>query len=287
MKNILLFALLAYMQVSNVAAELFKSCYPSSMPRQPIFLVSVVLIDESYAPEAITLGAFKKVLNNAVSRPQQIVLMAYAGLAAGESLRVVNEWYLEPALSKTSPEHETTVFKDFQDSQRCVADQYKKARSEVPIALDSILAKMPIKTKRSEIAYALATVIKDFGRQGISTQIFHLSDGIQNSGPSGRNFYTKNGKPRKIDPVAEAKAFAKEGFITAQPHANGSVSVLWWGMLSEPKTGNGNYLDPNLINDYKTFWSSMLKSWGAEKVQIGVPSLINPDLSVPSSLGPL
>jgi hypothetical protein len=288
MKKLALLALVTALHAGNSTAEGFKSCYPSSMPAQPLPLVTVVLIDESSTPETVTLRDFKKAVTDTISRPQHLILLAYAGLAAGESLRVVNQWYLEPALSKTSPEYQSTVFKQFKDSQSCVARQYQKAQAEIPANLDAVLAKMPIKTQRSEIAYALATVIKDFAHQGMSTQIFHLSDGIQYGGPSGRNFYAKNGQPRKIDPAVEAKVIGKEGFTLAQTKpAKGSVSVLWWGMLSVPKTTKGNYLDPNVVNGYKTFWSLMLESWGAAKVQIGVPSLINPDLSVPTSIGPL
>jgi hypothetical protein len=288
MKKLVLAALIASLHVSNVSAESFKSCYPSSMPAQPIPLVTVLLIDESSAPETVTLRDFKKAVNDSINRPQHLFLLAYAGLAAGESLRVVNQWYLEPALNKASPEYQSTVFKQFKDSQACVVKQYQKAQTEISANLDAVLSKMPIKTKRSEIAYALATVVKDFAHQGMSTQIFHLSDGIQYGGPTGRNFYAKNGQPRKIDPLIEAKAIGKEGFTLAQSKpAKGGVSVLWWGMLSVPKTSKDNYLDPNMVNGYKIFWSSMLESWGASKVQIGVPSLINPDLSVPSSLGPL
>ncbi len=275
---------------ASLASAAPTSCYPKELQayKRATTQTAVVLIDESTPRDATTEKDFKTAVDTLTSSPTNIVLLAYAGLAPGQTLRIVDRWVVE------APITDETIIQDViistnKKHQRCIRDQHAQTKAELSSALEKLFTTLPIVTERSEIAYALGSVVADFVRPNESTQIYHYSDGMQYSkGANGRSFYGPDMRARKINAKTELAYFAKDPATAPRGKPQGGfVSVLWWGMLLLPtperKSEKLAYLDSATISDFRSFWTIYLTSLGADKVQIGTPTLINADFAVPVS----
>jgi hypothetical protein len=241
--------------LSSVNSAFSASCYPESMKQSvpAVLQTAVVLVDETTPRDSHSEKSFRENVNR---------------LLEGGAKKV------------------------YRKSQACVKKNRALAKADAQKVLDATFSSMPIMGERSEIAYAVASTIKDFARVGQSLLVLTYSDGLQFSkGSSGRNFYagTGQGMPRKLDAKLEMGYAAKDP-LTAPRKVDGAfVSVVWHGMLALPAPKANDkpiYIDTGIIGSFVEFWTSFLRSQGVEKIQIGTPVLNNVDLSLPSALNP-
>lgn len=262
------------------------SCYMKELqtyrPAAPANLI--VLVDTSTARDGAVEKDFLASVETAANRPGNIVLMSYAGHAPGQALRLIDRWSIEAPMTREDILQDV-VISTVKEHKRCIDLQKKQARAGLTAALETVLATMPIATERSEIASSLSTALQEFASPDRPTLVVHLSDGLQHA-KGGRSFYL-NRQARLIDPAKELAYFAKDP-STAPRAKTGFVSVVWYGMLAMPASVQGSkpdYLDGKTIASFRSFWTKFLATQGVEKVQVGTPTVLNPDLSVPV-LGP-
>jgi hypothetical protein len=270
----------------GLSSMAYSTCYPAEMAQhKPKIMETVVfLADTSSDPTAVkaSINDVISKVTNAVNR--RFVVLSYSGNTTNESLTKTYDAVLEKELTNEDALNDIAqgVTKNH---AKCIKKQHADVRREFLQAAQSIIAKSPIVTKRSEIAYAVADTIKNFNQPGGTLLLLNLSDGLEFS-QSGRSFYGANQQPRKLDVKYELRSIGKEVATAPRKKAEASyVKVLWWGMLamptSEGKDKNKQYLDTATITSFTSFWDLYLKSHGADTVFIGAPQLLNPDISIP------
>jgi hypothetical protein len=278
--------LMPFFLVTNHAFAAPASCYLGELAQyRPAVLETVVsLVDLSSEPGAVQQKMLAAVKDATDKQSRLVVVVSYAGNATGESLKVEFEGLIEAPLTDQQI-IDNTIIKTFKAHQKCIREQHLHARQGAINAMQGILSSMPIQTARSEIAYAIASTVQSYAQSNRNLLLLHLSDGLQHA-QGGRSFYGINKQARKIDTNIELKAFARDGATAPRSKPQGAhISLLWWGMLATPKleaaTSKPVYLDTATIGSFKTFWEQYVRSLGVEKVQIGTPHLLNPDLTNP------
>lgn len=270
------------------------SCYPESMKQSvpAVLQTAVVLIDETTPRDSHSEKVFRENVTSLLEgQAKKVAILAFAGNAPGQSLRVLGQWTIEDFLTDEDVVN-NTIIAVYRKSQACVKKNRALAKAEGQKVLDAAFGSMPIVGERSEIAFAVASAIKDFARPGQSLLVLTYSDGLQFSkGTSGRSFYagTGQGMPRKLDAKMEMGLAAKDPLTAPRKIDGAFVSVVWHGMLALPAPKGKEkpiYVDTGVIGSFVEFWTSFLRSQGVEKIQIGTPVLNNVDLSLPSALNP-
>ena len=263
------------------------SCYVGELAsHRPAVLEAVILlIDTSSDATAVKQNVLDVVKAIPDKHNRQVVVLSFAGHAAGESLKVEFESLIEPPTADQQV-IDNTVIKTFKAHQKCIREQHQQARQGLLATMQRLLSTMPVATARSEIAYALSSALQSYALPGRNVILLHLSDGLQHA-QGGRSFYGANKQPRKIETAIELRAFAKDAATAPRAKLPGTyISVLWWGMLAMPApakvTGKPVYLNTATIGAFKEFWEQYARSIGADRVQIGTPNLLNPDLSIPA-----
>lgn len=268
------------------AADTTVSCYPEQLRSvvPPINQDVVIVIDETTPKHGDSMRSLREqVIQVTGSGAKRISLLAFAGNSVGQSLRVLGRWQFEDYITDEAVIRDT-VIGVMKRSQKCVKEARDKARGEITTSLDKTLASLPIQAERSEILYALNSALRELVRPNGSTLLLVLSDGIQHS--QQRSFYAPGGVvPKKLSVESELAAALKATPQVIKPTAS-YLSVVWLGMLSlaapTKPTDKAIYLDASLIQGYVDFWTGFLRKNGnADKVQIGVQTVFNPDLSLP------
>lgn len=262
------------------------SCYLGELAQyRPAVLETVVsLVDMSSEPGSVQQKMLAAVKDATDKQSRLVVVVSYAGNATGESLKVEFEGLIEAPFTDQQI-IENTIIKTFKAHQKCIREQHLHVRQGVLNTLQGLLRSMPIQTARSEIAYAITSIIQSYAQPNRNLLLLHLSDGLQHA-QGGRSFYGANKHARKIDANFELKAFARDDATAPRSKPQGAhISLLWWGMLatSKPETATSKpvYLDTATISSFKIFWEQYARSLGVDKVQIGTPHLLNPDLTNP------
>lgn len=296
MRNLFLFArLLGALLLGSTAATAVQaaslSCYQGNLAQfKPAGgATRVLLVDKTTARDrAVSERDFRAAVALQTGSAGRIVLLAYAGHSPGQSLSRIDEWLLEAPLVDDAVIQDM-VISDHRRLQSCLRKQKNAAQSGITVALDQLFSSMPIAAaERSEITYALRTVLHDFVTPDQATQVFHYSDAMQYSkGAGGRSFYGTGTQPRLIKPAVELAAMADETKrARADKPAGSFISLLWYGaLLAPPHPGpkaKVAYLDSATIEAFRNFWSGYLQAAGVDQVQFGVPSLLNPDLRLPA-----
>lgn len=265
------------------------SCYQGDMQKfKPGGSIDVVIVVDETTERARMSAErdFRAAVAGLTDRAVNISLLAYAGHAPGQSLRLIDQWQVEPQLVDDEILQDV-VISAAQRLQLCLRAQKRHAKAGLDKALDALFNGMPIDAARSEITYALRTVLHDFVTAGRTTLILHYSDALQHSkGAGGRSFYAADKQPRLIDPTVELAAVAREtAAARADKPPRSYVSLLWWGTLLMPQNPSRPqkvaYLDSATIDAFRGFWTGYLQAVGVDKVQIGTPSVFNPDLRLP------
>ncbi|MDL2355533.1 MAG: hypothetical protein QFF03_09770 [Pseudomonadota bacterium] len=248
--------------------------------------VAIVVDETTERARATAERDFRAAVSSLTDRAVNISLLAYAGHAPGQSLRLIGQWQIEPQLVDNVLQD--VVISEAQQLQACLRVQKSATKKGLDQALDTLFTSMPIDAARSEITYALRTVLHDFVMPERATLILHYSDALQHSkGVGGRSFYAADKQPRQINPALELTAMAREtAAARADKPPHSYVSLLWWGTLLMPQNQvrpqKVAYLDSATIEAYRSFWTGYLQAVGVDKVQIGTPSVFNPDLRLPA-----
>jgi hypothetical protein len=267
------------------------SCYPKEMQSNaPIVSETIIfLIDESAPRDRDAEKGFRTASSSLVNGSRNFVLLTYAGNAAGEALRTVGRWTVESLVTDEKIVN-NTVINTYKKSQKCVRDSRVRVQTDIEAAIDKVFSTMPIKTERSEIAFALSSVLKELVQPAQSTMLLHYSDGLQHSkGASGRSFYTGR-LPRKLESKTELGWFSKDSATAPRAKQPATyITVLWWGMLAMPtveKKSKPVYLDVATITSFSDTWNGYLMSLGVDRIQIGAPNLLSADLVLPQVKNP-
>jgi predicted phosphoribosyltransferase len=285
----LLFGLLAMpASASSPTAEaqpagtaLPKACYGAKIPAPPLRSQTLVLVDRTAFKDPMAWRDFQSSVAALMQQSaQRVVLLPFAGIAAGQVLARAMDVVIEPALPEQA--REEYVIRDFKSSQACVKRRQATLAQHMDRLLQSLQAEEGRPLERSEILYTAARSLQEFHSARLPTRVLVYSDGLQNG--SGMTFY-RAGQPRDINPAQElVKLRSMNGSSTSTPHQakSGDVRVLWWGLLSgpvpaKPDAKGVHYLNAQILAHYSEFWRSALREFGASRVDIG-PTLNNPQL---------
>lgn len=274
--------LLAMAVAAPAGHAAIETCYNGELAQyRPAVQATVAVLIDTSADATAVRDSYLAAVRAAAGRPNRhVVVLTYAGHAAGEALRQEFDGVLEPPITDPAV-IDSTVIRNYKLHRKCIAREQAAFAQELEAVMQRILSTMPVSTQRSEIAYATARIFDAYARPDRPLTVLHLSDGLQLS-QAGRSFYGPDRQPRRIDPQVELKALLKDASTKPREQAPGTrIAVLWWGLLSMPPVGapaKPRYLDTETLTAFVTFWDRYTRSHGATYTRFGTPSLLNPDL---------
>lgn len=264
-------------------------CYPAEIPAPPLRAQTLILIDRTAWPDAVARRDFIDAAQTLVAQgSQRLVILSFAGLAAGEALAREVDLRIDAPLTDAETINNSRIG-PYKRSQACVAQRQQQAQTISRQTLERLLVAPDPGLTRSEIAWALSRTLHDFAGSGLPTRLLVYSDGLQHG--SGQSFYqpARAGETplaRRIDPDGELRrlpASLPGPANAAGARANAATRVWWWGLLlAEPRAAAARQLDSELLARYERYWRAAVQQWRGELVAIG-QTLNNPDFALPTT----
>lgn len=259
------------------------SCYTADVPAPAVRTQTVVVIDDTTAPDADVVDAFAQAAARAAMTPnQRYVVLSFSALGPRQGLKKHAEWVIEGPI--TDPERADELpMKPFRASQRCVkataAAWPLRAEASVRQAIKG--AGDRAKYKRSEIVHSLSKVLDHFGDPDFQhTTLLMLSDAYENGslgrGSTGISMYGRDGRPRSIDARKELARLPPE--FLARRVRGGAWDVTWFGLMNEGQDREARYADVQTVSQVRQFWELLLvQRWGASSLVIDRIPVTAPD----------
>ncbi len=272
--------------VDATAAEQ-TSCYGGAVPAPPVTRQTIVLIDNTTAPDADVTEAFVRAATRAAATPgQRFVVLSFSALGPGQALRKHVDRVIEAPL--TDPDLvENLPIKPYRSSQRCVkavvAEWPRRAEAAIREVIDGVGDRA--RFRRSEIIYTVAEVLAVFGARDLrDSHLYVLSDGHEH-GSLGVDMYGRDGRPRPIDARVELGRLPRE--VLSRRAGSGAWQVMWFGLMNEGKERQDRYVDVQSFKQMRSFWELLLvQHWGVSSAVIDripiasadAPERLKPDL---------
>lgn len=265
--------LLALATATLSASSAFAGCYdPLRMQAPRSARQLVVLVDRTTPTDPIAWPAFLATARVLAGRPgQRIAVVAFAGLARGESLSTVTSLVVEPPLVDQAVVDDLPIA-PYRRSQRCVEEGARSAAHRVIGALNGLVGTPGGgELMQSEIAYSVRKAIADFSGD-LETTILIYSDGFEHS-RDGQSFYVR-GEVRAIEAAQELNVLQRRGLGAMVGPERTSPHVLWFGLMAVEQK---RYFAPTDEAALAGFWRAALSLWGVREAQLGL-TLTNPKL---------
>lgn len=254
--------------VDATAAEQ-TSCYGGAVPAPQVSRQTIVLIDNTTAPDADVTEAFVRAASRAAATPgQRFVVLSFSALGPGQALRKHVDRVIEAPITDTDLV-ENLPIKPYRTSQRCVktvvAEWPRRAEAAIREVIDGVGDRT--RFKRSEIIYTVAEVLAVFGPSDMrESHLFVLSDGHEH-GSVGVDMLGRDGKPRSIDARVELGRLPRE--VLSRRAGNGTWQVMWFGLMNEGKERQDRHVDVQSFKQMRSFWELLLvQHWGVSSAVI-------------------
>lgn len=257
---------LAEPAVANVAP---LSCYRKVSLAVPApTAINIFLIDTTTPRDAAAMESLiahqRKLLSH---RGEQVMLLSFAGLAAGEFPREVARAFQEPAPSEAV--RRDRVIGDVEKLDRCLPKLWAQNLKQLVADAQRQIASSPA-GQYSEIVYALRWLAADVLPTlppSTPVRVLVYSDGLEYS-KSGRSFYA-NKLPRAIDVEKELGGVNAAGLGWPAGRATRGFDLYWLGLGALPDDAK-LYLKPAELESLKSFWLGLTARYGAKAQHIGL-----------------
>jgi hypothetical protein len=246
------------------------SCYTAArLDVPPAQGLTLAVIDTTTPVEPAAIRGFSDAVNALASRPgERVVLVRFAGWAAGERPEVRADIYNEPPLP--ADQVKVLPMASTERLNRCLGGLVYANRQRLGQALTEALPTGAGESSgvQSEIVYSLRWILSEFAAGGAPTRLLVLSDGWEHS-RSGVSFYEK-GTPRLLDPAMELARVERAGLAVLPNKARyADLDVGWWGLSAQARSAK-RYVDPKEVERLGEFWQGLLRRFGARRVRIGL-----------------
>lgn len=263
--KILFFFLMVLCSIQTFGSSCYSSVLKIDSPNPKT--VNLLLIDTTTPLTDSAMKSYENIIDIiARSFGQRTIVVPFSALTMKSPpialLDVTNEQPLNEKELDDIPIKTGKVF------VACVQGSTKKNAIEIKKLVHETLKAEGSMSEYSEIPYAIKSTLDAYQSSLGSSRVRVIiySDGYINS-LRGFTMYA-NGKPKIPNPEKDFKLYTK---LEAPYVAKRPFEVIWIGLGAIPDSVNnkGGYVAPKDLENLNSFWSQILKQFGASNIQAG------------------